>query len=47
MVALDDDGGDSDDDLPGSGATWTGWLDDLSDAELDRALAWLDSQEQG
>ena len=47
VVALDDDGGDSDDDLPGSGATWTGWLDDLSDAELDRALAWLDSQEQG
>jgi hypothetical protein len=46
VIAFEDDS-DSDDDLPGSGATWTGWLDDLSDAELDRAMAWLDDQEQG
>lgn len=46
VIALDDDS-DSDDDLPGVGATWTGWLDDLSDAELDRAMAWLDAQERG
>lgn len=45
LDAADDDRGD--DDLPAIGATWTGWLDDFSDAELDRALAWLDTEEAG
>lgn len=34
-----------DDDLPAIGATWTVWLDGLSDDELDRALRWLEHEE--
>ncbi|MBL8623137.1 MAG: hypothetical protein JNK64_17605 [Myxococcales bacterium] len=46
VIAFDDED-DGDDELPALGATWTGWIDDFSDDELDRALAWLDAQEAG
>lgn len=45
VLAADDER--LDDDLPAVGATWTGWVDAFSDDELDRALAWLDSEEAG
>ncbi len=46
VIAFDDEDG-GDDALPALGATWTGWIDEFSDDELDRALAWLDAQEAG
>ncbi|MBK9035168.1 MAG: hypothetical protein IPL61_28540 [Myxococcales bacterium] len=47
VIALEDDDDRGDDDLPALGATWTGWIGEFSEAELDRALAWLDAQEAG
>ena len=37
----------NDDDLPAVGATWTEWIDGYSDDELERALAWLETEEAG
>ncbi|MEZ4398871.1 MAG: hypothetical protein R3B06_02570 [Kofleriaceae bacterium] len=45
LAQLDDADLRLDDDLPAVGATWTGWLDTLTDAELERALAWLDEKD--
>jgi hypothetical protein len=47
LSAREDEELDSDDELPAIGATWTSWLDEFSDAQLDRALVWLDTEEAG